>query len=70
MGRDIWSEFTRPEPESDDDNLHAVLKDLPEDLGGFGKSWKQKAKDFLGRRRASEEVNEYISSALVSMDGD
>lgn len=69
-GHDIWGEFTRPESQPEDDSLHSALKDLPEDQGGLGKSWKQKAKDFIGRRRASVEVTDYIGDVLSNMDGD
>ena len=63
-GRDLVQEFTGP---TTDDSMSTAVRGLPEDMGGMGRSWRQRAKDFLGRRKASTTVVDYIEGTLVAV---
>lgn len=62
-GPEIWHQFVGP---STDESLDTALHGLPQDMGGLGRSWKQRAKDLFSRRRASAVVADYINGVLVT----
>ncbi len=62
-GPQIWQPFIGP---TTDESYAQHLRELPEDQGGLGKSWRQRAKDMFSRRRSSVAVTDYIKSILVT----
>lgn len=76
-GREIWPPLTTPgdgasldEPTMEETLLNRGLRDLPAsggELEGFGRSWKQKARDLFRGRKASTEVVDYIQDVLAKV---
>lgn len=64
-GPEIWHPLVDWDTRSERSQPDQQLVDLPEGEGGMGKSWTQRAKDFMNRRRASVLVTDYIEGVLV-----
>lgn len=62
-GPQIWQPFV---DSTTDESYAQYLRELPENQGGLGKSWRQRAKEMLGRRRASAITVDYIKGILVT----